>query len=331
MQPEKAATEGWINGVLDFWKRAAWKATNPIIQHSNNSTIRNTSVATVSKVFLKTLLGMTILAGCQSAPEDLAQTDSIIFVKSTSNRFLNTNFISNQTTSNLFMLSPISPNGTLTNLTNLTGEGAAVADPDISYDGLRVIFSMRTDRNGNWHLYEMNVDGSGIRQLTSGDSDNCDPTYLPDGRIMFSSNRTFYRDEYERRPVEVLHIMTADGSSIERVSFNMSDDFDPIVLRDGRIAWTRWEHHGTQNRFPLFFTHPDGSSTFLHFGSHNRNFWHARELEDGRLVAIMSNRVQVDRGALVIIDAENQSGDRGEGITNLTCLLYTSPSPRDPE
>ncbi len=258
--------------------------------------------------------------GCTSVPEDLLDNSALIFVKASSNRYLNTNFISRNSTSNLYMLSPISPNGTVTNLTKLTAPGAAVADPDISPDGLRVLFSMRRNRDDSWNIYEMNVDGTNLRQITDSPFDDCDPAYLPNGRIIFCSNRPGYRDEYERRPVEVLHIMDADGSNIEQISFNMSDDFDPIVLRDGRIAWTRWEHHGTINRFPLFFTHPDGQSTFLHFGNHRRNFWHARELENGKLVAIMSNRVQVDRGALVLLNSDVTAGDEDEAgdYINLT-------------
>lgn len=257
------------------------------------------------------VLGLTALFGkaCQNAPADLADAEALIFVKASSNSYLNVNFISRNATSNLYKLSPISPNGKVTNLTNLTAPGAAVADPEISYDGLRVLFSMRRNQSDSWNIFEMSVDGTNLRQLTSSNFDDCDPTYLPNGRIMFSSNRPGFLDEYERRPVELLHVMDADGSNIEQVSFNMSDDFDPVVLRDGRIAWTRWEHHGTQNRFPLFFTQPDGQSTFLHFGPHNRNFWHARELEDGKMVAIMSDRVQVDRGQLVILHADRTTAD----------------------
>ena len=284
-----------------------------------------TSLQYVPGVLLSAVLFLS-QPGCTSVPEDLLDNSALIFVKATSNRYLNTNFISRNSSSNLYMLSPISPNGTVTNLTRLTAPGAAVADPDISYDGLKVLFSMRRNRDDSWNIYEMNIDGSNLRQITDSPFDDCDPAYLPNGKIIFCSNRPGYRDEYERRPVEVLHIMNADGSDIEQISFNMSDDFDPLVLRDGRIAWTRWEHHGTINRFPLFFTHPDGQSTFLHFGNHRRNFWHARELENGKLVAIMSNRVQVDRGALVLLNSDVTAGDEDQDgdYINLTPQISIS-------
>ena len=40
-----------------------------------------------------------------------------------------------------------------------------------------------------YHLFEMNLDGSGVRQLTRGKYDDFDGRYLPDGRIVFLSTR----------------------------------------------------------------------------------------------------------------------------------------------
>ncbi len=261
-------------------------------------------------------LAATLLVACQStAPDDLlldAQPTALIFVNSNGNSdMLDNNFIGGGNTSDLYMLAPISPNGQLKNLTVTWTDGSgAVADPEISYDGLKVIFSMRKKGSNNFDIYELNLTGEPrARQLTTSPFDDCDPAYLPNGKIVFSSNRRNIRDEYERREVENLFTMNADGSGQECVSFNNSDDFDPFVMRDGRVGWTRWEHHGTQNRFPLFFTMPDGGGTFLLFAPHDRNFFHARELSDGKLVAVMSNMVLVDRGPLVILNSDQTTAD----------------------
>lgn len=266
------------------------------------------------------LLIFSVIGACQNAPQDLVNSEALLFVKSSTNRTLDANFMGRSESSNLYMLSPISPNGKVTNLTNLTEPGAAVLDPEVSYDGLKVIFAMRRNRSESFNIWEMNIDGSNLQQLTNSPFDDCDPAYLPNGKIIFSSSRADFLDEYERRPVENLHLMDSDGGNVDRISFNNSDDFDPIVLRDGRVAWTRWEHHGTQNRFPLFFTHPDGQSTFLHFAPHGRNFFHARELENGKLVAVMSNRVLVDRGPVVILNSDQTTGDPDDenAFINLT-------------
>ncbi len=253
------------------------------------------------------LLALLLFAGCQgSLPDDVVQAElpsGIIFVKAKRTRTLN----SFSGGGNLFSLIPAAPDGKLTNLTNL--ENGDVADPEISYDGLRVLFSMRRDGRDHWHIYEMNIDGSNLTQLTFGDADDFDPLYLPSGKIVFTSNRPGYRDEYNVARAEVLHNMNADGSNIDQISFNLSDDFDPFVLRNGQVAYTRWEHHGPMNRFPLFNTNPDGCATFVLFGPHDRNFFHARELPDGDIVATMSRRVNGDAGAVAILHLNDNHAD----------------------
>ena len=63
-------------------------------------------------------------------------------------------------------------------------------DIEVSFDGRKILFSMRHDGADDYHIYEMNADGTGLKQLTfaPGVSD-IDPIYLPDGRILFASTR----------------------------------------------------------------------------------------------------------------------------------------------
>lgn len=249
-------------------------------------------------------------AGCKtSAPEDVFvredSTEAIVFVKTPAEETLNRSWAA----SNLYKLSPISPDGQVTNLTNYTG--ASISDPCVSYDGEKILFSMRPPSGSNRNIYEINKDGTGLRQVTSGGGHDFDPLYLPDGRIMFTSSREGEMDEYNHSPAERLHTCDADGSNIERVSFNQSDDFDPVVLANGRIMYTRWEHFGTFNRFPLFVTNPDGTGTFHDFGPHNRNFFHSQPTPDGRMVAIESTMVNEDAGRIAVLKPEMGPADPG--------------------
>ncbi len=273
------------------------------------------------------LLGFFI-ACSGSVPDDIIQEESptgIIFVKATRSSTLN-HFSRG---GNLFSLIPASPDGKLTNLTNL--EEGDVSDPEISYDGLKVLFSMRRNSGDTFSIYEMNVDGTGLNQITNSQQhDDHDPVYLPNGKILFTSNRPGFTDEYNRQDAEVMHTMNRDGSNIECISFNASDDFDPLVMADGRILYTRWEHHGPINRFPLFFTHPDGHGTFTFFSPHNmRTLFHPREMPDGSIVAIHSNMVNGDRGQVVIIKDHSTAGEPLEDgfVEILTPDIETSGPP----
>jgi len=82
----------------------------------------------------------------------------------------------------------------------------SVLRPDLSPDGRRVLFAFaryhpelsaepdklnkeNVPEDGFYHVYEVNVDGSGLRRLTSGRYDNFDARYLPSGEIVFLSTR----------------------------------------------------------------------------------------------------------------------------------------------
>ncbi len=258
------------------------------------------------------LLILALAPGCQeSAPDDLIveeeTTEVLIFVKTKGEETLNRS----NAEGNLYKLSPISPDGKVTAITNYTG--ARISDPTVSYDGTKILFSMRPPGGSARNIYEINVDGTELRQVTSGGGDDFDPLYLPDGCVMFTSNRDGEMDEYNHSPAEHLYRCDMDGENIERVSFNQSDDFDPTVLPSGQIVYTRWEHFGNFNRFPLFVTNPDGTGTFHKYGPHNRNFFHAQPTPDGRLIAIESTRINMDAGPIAVLKLEGGPADPAVG------------------
>ena len=270
-------------------------------------------------------------AGCRdSAPDDLIQqeetTDALVFVKTDAEETLNRTWAYG----NLYKLSPIAPDGVVTPITNFTG--ASISDPAVSYDGKKILFSMRPPGGSQRNIYEINADGTGLRQVTSGGGHDFDPLYLPDDRIMFTSSRDNEMDEYNHAPSEHLYTCDMDGSNLERVSFNQSDDFDPELLPDGRIVYTRWEHFGQQNRFPLFFTHTDGTGTFHLYGPHGRNFFHAVPTPDGRIIAIESTMIEEDAGPIAMLKleagpADPQSGGAGTNWDRLTVQVNTDGEP----
>ena len=125
-------------------------------------------------------------AGCRnSAPADLISqedtTEALVFVKAEGEETLNRT----RADGNLFILSPISPDGVVTNLTNFTG--ATVCDPAVSFDGEKILFSMRPQGSNTHNIYEINADGSGLRQVTANGGNDFDPLYLPNGQIIFGS------------------------------------------------------------------------------------------------------------------------------------------------
>ena len=131
---------------------------------------------------------LVVQTGCKkNAPEDVFTpedtTQALVFVKTSAEETLNRSWAEG----NLYKLSPISPDGRVTPLTEYTG--ASISDPVVSFDGERIMFSMRPPGSSWRNIYEINVDGTGLRQITSGGGHDFDPVYLPDGRVLFTSSR----------------------------------------------------------------------------------------------------------------------------------------------
>ena len=116
--------------------------------------------------------------------------------------------------------------------------------PDVSFDAQKVVFCFKPHNEKSFHLYEINVDGSGLVQLTDGLYDDFDPIYLQDDQhILFSTTRghTYVRCMPPTNAF-VLARCDRDGKNIYLISANNEPDYLPSVMNDGRVIYTRWEY-----------------------------------------------------------------------------------------
>lgn len=89
-----------------------------------------------------------------------------------------------------------------------------------------------------YHLFRLNVDGTGLTQLTDGPWNDFDPCFLPNGRIAFISTRIGgqLRCGFRPDPAYTLHAMQPDGSDIIPLSFHDTNEWHPSVDHDGMIV-----------------------------------------------------------------------------------------------
>ena len=82
---------------------------------------------------------------------------------------------------------------------------------------------------GDFDIFVMNADGSGLVALTGYGADDSQPAFSPDGsRIAFTSSRTGNAE---------IFVMSADGTNVTQVTHNSAEEFDPAFSADGaRIA-----------------------------------------------------------------------------------------------
>jgi len=226
--------------------------------------------------------------------------------------------------------------GELTRL--LDDPGGAVRDPQVHYGGRKILFSYRKGGTHHYNLYEINTDGSRLRQITAGPFDDVEPTYLPDGRIMFCSTRCNRYIGCWLAPSAVLHRCDADGENIRMVSSGSFTENTPSVLPDGRVLYTRWEY---VNRDPVSFHHlwtinPDGTGQMVYFGNMHLGgvFIDARPIPGtGRVVLIHSpgHGRNEHAGYVAVVDTK-RGPDAGSAMRNVSRSAdFRDPYPLSPE
>ncbi len=146
-----------------------------------------------------------------------------------------------------------------------------VRDPNVHYDGRKVLFSYRKGGTKTFHLYEIGIDGKGLRQLTDGPDNDIEPIYTPDGGVVFCSSRCHRFVPCWRTQVATLYRCDGDGKNVRMLSTNAEQENTPWMMPDGRVLYMRWEY---VDRHMLLYHHlwtvnPDGTGVMVYFGNQN--------------------------------------------------------------
>lgn len=86
---------------------------------------------------------------------------------------------------------------------NISNNPTEDIESNLSTDGQKIVFS--SDREGTYHLYVVNVDGSGLQKVTDDPAGDLSPRWSPDGsQIAFSRTGSLY-------------VMNSDGSDVREI------------------------------------------------------------------------------------------------------------------
>jgi hypothetical protein len=151
----------------------------------------------------------------------------------------------------------------------LEDDAGTVRDPAVHYDGERILFSWRPGGTDHFHLHTIQRDGTGLTRLTSGEYDDIEPAWLPDGGIVFVSSRCRRWVNCWLTQVATIHRCDADGRNIRPLSANLEHDNTPWPMPDGRILYTRWEYvdRSQVDYHHLWTMNPDGTGQAVFFGN----------------------------------------------------------------
>lgn len=185
----------------------------------------------------------------------------------------------------------------------LTGAFHSATEPDVSFDGTRIAFAGRKEADDAWCIWEMQADGTDARKVTCGPGGARQPVYLPTmytltatstepwEQIAFVGALPGETNETGVGPHTALFACRLDGSRERRLTFNLSSDFDPVVLPDGRLVFASWQHsgldRGPQGRVALFGVNTDGTDLMIFAGDEGRRVKHMPSWTAERLVVFV--------------------------------------------
>ena len=212
----------------------------------------------------------------------------------------------------IMTLSPVAPDGKLDTFYKPPRD-TFVGDVDLNFAAEKILFSA-VGEDDSWHVFEINVDGSGCKSLTQMEKDvDCyDACYLPDGKIIFTCTAPMVGVPcvFGSSHVANLFVMNADGSGKRQLCFDQEHNWCPTVLNNGRILYTRWEYTDTphSNTRLLFHMNPDGTEQFEYYGSNSywpTSFFYARPIpgHPTKIVGVVGGHHDNPRmGELAILD-----------------------------
>jgi Tol biopolymer transport system component len=173
----------------------------------------------------------------------------------------------------------------------LTSGFIAASDPEISFDGKRILFAAKRNAAETWQIFEMQTDGSGVRQVTHEAMDCRSPIYLSPLYTISSeepSLRICYAGSIPGHSPS-LYTVLLDGSQRQRISYGPSGERDPVLMEDGRILFA-----GSS----LSAVNPDGADYALFAPA---RFVRTPSVTAGRLVVFVEAGAKDEAGLLASV------------------------------
>lgn len=169
---------------------------------------------------------------------------------------------------------------------DMPGGKGIIGKISLSFDARKVLFDFRENPGAAFRIWEVGVDGGGLRQVSRAPADEAEkaarwkpgwhtddihPAYLPDGGIIFSSTRsehTVLCGGSSHLVAPTLHRMNADGGDVRQLTNSPVSEFCPVPLDDGRVMYHRWEYidKGARVAKTIWTMNPDGTRQQELFG-----------------------------------------------------------------
>jgi hypothetical protein len=212
----------------------------------------------------------------------------------------------------------VSPDG---NVRVLSEGFHAACDADVSFDGQRVLFAGKKGQDSRWRIWEMGLEGQGLRPVSPETLEARSPIYASTLFTLDSPEPWFTTvfvgweetvNEAGRASASSLYNIKLGGTDLRRLTFNPNHNFDPFQMWDGRVIYSaeryRNEPGGQDGRVGLHAIHIEGADMELYGG------------ELGERIQQMG--CATERGLILFVESEQAAWD---GAGELACVEQRRP------
>lgn len=232
----------------------------------------------------------------------------------------------------------VSPAGQL----RVLSEGfQSACDPNVSFDGQRVLFAGRKSSNERWRIWEIGVDGQGLRAVSPENLDARNPIHVsplntleakePWSALVFVGRETTI-NEVGRASGSNLYNVRFDGTELRRLTFNPNHNLDPFQLWDGRVIYSAERHPNepgeSGGRVGLYAIHMEGADMEAYGGELGQRIQQMPCATAGGLVVFVeSSQPSWDGAGQLACVEQRRPHATYHALTDDPAQVYRQPSP----
>lgn len=151
--------------------------------------------------------------------------------------------------------------------------GNLITDVQLHWDADRMIFTSN-DEHKHLQVFEVPLAGGQATQVTKvpeSDLEFYDAAYLPSGKLLVTSNIGYSGVPCVNGSDAVgsFSLLDPKTGELRRLTFDQDNVWNPTVMSDGKILYTRWEYTDLMHYYSRinFTMNPDGTEQKALFGS----------------------------------------------------------------
>ncbi len=220
----------------------------------------------------------------------------------------------------------------------------SAAEPEVSFDGASVLFAARKQKADPWCVWEMKTDGTGAHEISCGAAGARQPIYQstvytitptnvePWVQVAFVGTNPGETNEAGAAPNTSLWSCKTDGTALRRLTFNLSNDLDPVILPDGRMVYGGWLRRSTarwpQGRVALLGVNEDGTDYQVYAGDEGlRVKQMPTPTANGLVVFVESDAIAGDGSGRLAAVSQRRPLHTYRSLTTEADGLFRAPAP----